>query len=951
MGRRRPKKRPTPSEPEDKAAVEEEAPMLPVGAEVEVRTDDPGFEGSFYEATVTGHLISGGGRCRYTLAYSTLVAEDGSPLKETAAAADVRPRPPPEENAGAAPREFAIFEMMEAFHNDGWWAGVVSAVPPPGAGDCPRGIYQVTFPSSREIMEFEETALRPHRVFEDGQWVPAAEVDNVSPLFSVGNQVEVSQSAENCSESWSPATVLKVIGAHFLVQYIHIEKNGELATEIVDSQYIRPALVVTSMGSRHRFSLSSHVEVLHQGSWWPGVIVEVSGSGIDKKYVVKLNHEDEDMDCVGELTVESTQLRPRYDWDGKKWVVYMEEKPAEGPKLTARKRPISAALPLHDEGDGSCCDKKVKKADVVSESISPLMPVSEKCEINHMSSYTEETMEQRNVVLALGSQLPLPSLPPMTALGYGSSSSLAPSCQLEQSSQMITLPYRPQGPYLGTRSRNSDWSKIVPPDQEKQSTVGSRTDLSRQKDECVAFQTPDSLGESTETPKKGIAAKTIEEDNNIIAIFEDLAELPNNMIAGCEILSEMNTDSCIDLMKPRKDIGGSQESSGIHDLQQRGYAGETSVEEDTDEDLCQRYLVMPDDANVHSLPSEKSCEAVAHGDQIRMDSAAATAECLTGYVAPAEDLSIVSPATLDGTVPNPLQLAVKFEVIGSHTKVFSDSIQSTEKSTVTRLSSVGMDNCTETEPGNSSLAIVKYVEGTPMSKYVASRTHDDCRPSSPEPVDVNGSIIDTNGPLSESLAMQHLPFVKTSPIWAELEALEIFSRVPHQRPNFSLVQQYFPELREGMALGLMVSFANFSASIDRLEVQDENNGPLEEKILGLSLLEANGFDVRDLRSRLETLLRARRNSRVKLLQDAMRKLEQQTARKETEDRELGALIRRLAMTVLDLERHAYVMRGVMRSAISRKMNNALETSRLKTEAVELERSCVSPTAPWWSTLV
>uniref|UniRef100_A0ACD5X4W4 Uncharacterized protein n=1 Tax=Avena sativa TaxID=4498 RepID=A0ACD5X4W4_AVESA len=811
MGRRRPKKRPptTPSEPEDEArAEEEEAPMFPVGAEVEVRSDDPGFEGSFYEATVTGHLSTRGGGHRYTLAYSTLVAEDGGPLKETAAAADLRPRPPPEENAR---REFAICEMVEAFHNDGWWAGVVSAVPLAVAGDRPRGAYEVTFPTSREKMEFEETALRRHRVFEDGRWVPAAEVDNVSPLFREGNQVEVSHLVENSSESWSPATVLKAIGAHFLVQYTHIEKGGELATEIVDSQYIRPALVVTGMGSRHRFSPSLHVELLHQGSWCPGVIVEVSGSGIDKKYVVELkNHkaDNEDMDCVGVLTVESTQLRPRYDWDwdSKKWVLYIEKKPAKGPRLTARKRPISSALPLHDEGDGSCRDKKAKKAD------------------------------------------------------------------------------------------------------EKQSTVGNRTDLSRQKDECVAFQTPDSRGESTETPKKGIAAKTIEEDNNIIAIFEDC----------------------------------SQESNGIDDLQQGGYAGETSFE-DAHEDLCQRYLVMPDDANVRSLPSEKSCEAVAHDNQICMDNAATMTECLAGYVAPAEDLSIVSPATLDGALPNPLQLAAKFEVIESHTEVFSDSSQSIEKSTVTRLSSVGMDNCTETEPGNS-LAIIKYVEGTPMSKYVASRTQDNCCPLSPECVDVNGSIIDTNGPLSESSAIQHLPFVKTSPIWAEVEALEIFSRVP-QRPNFSLVQQYNPELREGMALGLMVTFANVAVSIDRLEVQDDNNGPLEEKMLSLSLLEANGFDVGDMRSRLETLLHAGRNSRA-MLRDAMKKLEQRIARKETEDRDLGALIRKLAMAVPDLERHAYVMRGVMRSAISQKMNNAMEISRLKTEAVELERSYASTTAPW-----
>ncbi|KAM0867857.1 hypothetical protein ACQ4PT_041712 [Festuca glaucescens] len=715
MGRRRPKKRPpTHSESEDEAGVEEEdALMLPVGAEVEVRSDEPGFEDSFYEATVAGHLISR--RCRrYTLAYSTLLAEEGGPLKETADAADVRPRPPREEIAGAASRGFAICEMVEAFHSDGWWAGVVSAVPPPVTGDRRHGVYEVTFPTSREIMEFEETALRPHRVFQDGRWVPAAEVDNGSPLFSEGNQVEVSWSEKNSGESWSPAIVLKVIGAHFLVQYIHIEKNEELATEFVDSEYIRPACIITRMTSR--------------------------------------------------------------------------------------------------------------------------------------------------------------------------------------------------------------------------------TDLSRQKEECVPFQTPDAPRESTETPKEGIAAKTTEEDNNILAIFEDLAQLPNHMMAGCEILSELNTGSCIDLT-PRKYTTGSQERSEIHDLKQGGHAGETSVEQDTGEDLCQRYLIMPDDANVHFLPSEKSCEATVHDGQLCMDKAAAMAECMTGSVAPAEDLCIVSPATLDGAMPNPLQLAAKFEITESHTEVFSASSQYIEKSTVTQLSSVGMDNCAETEPGNS-LAIIKYVEATLMSKYVGRITHDSRCPLSPEALGVHESIIDTNGGLS-SLAIQHLPFVKTSPIWAELEALEIFSKVP-QRPNFHLVQQYCPELREGMALGLMVSFANLAESINRLEIQDDN-GPFEQKMLGLSLLEANGFEVRDMRLRVQTLCDTR-NRRVEL-QDAMRKLGEKIAHKETEDRELSVEIRMLAMALHHLELHACVMRDVMRSAISQKVNNAIEISRLKTEANKLERSYVSTAVP------
>jgi hypothetical protein len=115
---------------------------------------------------------------------------------------------------------------------------------------------------------------------------------------------------------------------------------------------------------------------------------------------------------------------------------------------------------LHDEGDGcyrdkklkkaniACRDKKLTKKDVVAEPISTLMSVSENCEINRMSSYPDEMMEQRNAVLALPSQLSLPSLPLMTTLGHLSTSSVAPRCHLEQSSRMTIIPYMPQRPIL-----------------------------------------------------------------------------------------------------------------------------------------------------------------------------------------------------------------------------------------------------------------------------------------------------------------------------------------------------------------------------------------------------------------------------------------------------------------------------------------------------------------------
>ncbi|XBI87684.1 hypothetical protein VPH35_025731 [Triticum aestivum] len=731
--------------------------------------------------------------------------------------------------------------MVEAFHNDGWWAGVVFAVVPPPvmAGDRrqPRACYRVTFPTSRETLEFGEADLRPQRVFEDGRWVPAAEVDNGSPLFAEGNQVEVS--GKSFGESWSPATVLKVIGAtNFLVQYMHIENDGELATEIVDCQDIRPARAITRMDSKYRFSPPSHVEVHHEGSWWPGLIVKVLGSGINKKYVVKLKNHKTDMEDepVDILTVENTQLRSRFDWDGKKWVRFVKElshqtyvhevhpfqESSNEPRLTSRKRLVSA---LYDDSDktgneaDSRRDKKLKNKDVISGEISPL-PLST-CNENN-----EITYNQGNAVLALRSELSLPSLPPMAAFNQLSSSSLAPSCHLEQSSsQMIIIPSTPESRQL----------------------------------RALLFG---AFGQPTADPQDRLL--------------------------------------------------GSQEGSGIDDLQQGGYVGETSVGQDTGGELCQGYLVMADNANVPLLPSAESCEANSHDNRLSKDNTAAEVECVTCYAAPAEDLSLIPVATLDGVVPNLLPLEWDLEV-----NITEDMDEENRQGNVVGLASNG----NQSQNG---------VEGTRVSRYVASRTSDSVLQLSPESVAMHESTVG-------SLAVQQrLPFVKTSPVWAHLEALEIFRKAP-QRPHFRRFEQYCPELREGKALGLMHSFANLAESINMLDVQGDKE-LLEQKMKSLALLEENGFDVTYLRSRVEALIATDNNSCVE-------ELEEKIARIETYDQELGTRVRALAMTVHRLELHAYLMRNMVRSAIARKMSNAVKIARLKAEANDLERSYLSNAAP------
>ncbi|CAK9145242.1 unnamed protein product [Ilex paraguariensis] len=132
------------------------------GAVVEVSFEDEGFRGSWYSATVL-RTVSKKNK-KIFLEFHNLMADDKGtkPLREFIDIILVRPVPPREPK-----RSFKLSEEVDAFHNDGWWEGVVTHVL---EGSSTR--YSVFFRSSREQIEFQDSDLRLHREWVHGNWVP-----------------------------------------------------------------------------------------------------------------------------------------------------------------------------------------------------------------------------------------------------------------------------------------------------------------------------------------------------------------------------------------------------------------------------------------------------------------------------------------------------------------------------------------------------------------------------------------------------------------------------------------------------------------------------------------------------------------------------------------------------------------------------------------------------------
>ncbi|PIN15558.1 hypothetical protein CDL12_11801 [Handroanthus impetiginosus] len=140
------------------------------GAQVEVCLEEEGFRGSWYTATVLRPVSKKSSKKpRLFLEFHTLVTTDDDknttqPLREAVDHILVRPIPPRESR-----RSFRVGEDVDAFHNDGWWEGIVIAVL--DGGDR----YSVFFRSSREQIEFSGYQLRLHREWVYGKWVPPLE--------------------------------------------------------------------------------------------------------------------------------------------------------------------------------------------------------------------------------------------------------------------------------------------------------------------------------------------------------------------------------------------------------------------------------------------------------------------------------------------------------------------------------------------------------------------------------------------------------------------------------------------------------------------------------------------------------------------------------------------------------------------------------------------------------
>ncbi|KAJ7977845.1 Agenet-like domain containing protein [Quillaja saponaria] len=130
------------------------------GKVVEVSSDEDGFQGAWFAATI----IEPKGKDVFLVEYQALRTDDDSEfLREEIDTKHIRPYPP--ETLVVDP--FNLLEEVDALYNDGWWVGVISKV-------LSKSRYIVYFKSTNEEMEFQHSQLRLHQDWIDGKWMMAS---------------------------------------------------------------------------------------------------------------------------------------------------------------------------------------------------------------------------------------------------------------------------------------------------------------------------------------------------------------------------------------------------------------------------------------------------------------------------------------------------------------------------------------------------------------------------------------------------------------------------------------------------------------------------------------------------------------------------------------------------------------------------------------------------------
>ncbi|KAB2017274.1 hypothetical protein ES319_D08G151500v1 [Gossypium barbadense] len=772
---------------------------LSKGAPVEVSSDEEGFRGAWYLATILEMPPKSASKKRKKafVRYKTLLADDGkSPLTEHVDPGYIRPLPPNEK--GNAQSGFEVNDVVDARYRDGWWTGVVRKV-------LAKSKYRVYFDNPPDVIEFDRKDLRVHWDWIDGNWVRPEKQQSTGSVFSSGTAVEVNVDDESLRDVWFPAIVVKENeDKTFLVKYQNSKNDDESGTAkvVVDSLHIRPT---PPRYADRNYELLERVDTTYNFGWRTGVITKVLTG---RRYNVFFKHGNEDKE------LSHSDIRPNVEWTDGNWI-------------SKSKEVIIASDDQELIGDALCGTRNTKVAGELESSLSTKENTEDKIPLKKMKRNATEqpTPTDENSTLHSGRK----KVKLETSNG-NTSNSLSSKKQTEGNAVVTPI------------SVTGDQLKDMPSEtlcKEGNPRTGGKATKFPKKTVIV-----DQPRAKSESPLTEATTQTASNDRLFCQHHRSNWTTKRQKVGSA--------DGKVDNLAKRN-VKVRKSPSNSPQVLTAGKEGTTRVAGEINEgDIKTKEVEMPIILGLtakfsKTLQAENSCQIPSEepgklmGDQKNN---------LNDSVRN-ENMEIMENNVGESDLKKKRGRPRK-AVVTSPKAFHAGRINDDQKTREVHLATAGISDMNEDDQPLSTWIGGIHSSGDEESRLSSGRLVNGWNEEKGlVDVPIESHAIDATGrsPLDSD---QSLPFVKKSPIWRTIESLDVFQIVP-QKPHFQPLAESREEFREGSAIGIMVTFASLFDKISMLHFDDPRN-TFDSISEGLDDLEKHGFDVSLLRRRVNKLL-------------------------------------------------------------------------------------------------
>ncbi|KAH9786896.1 DUF724 domain-containing protein 7 [Citrus sinensis] len=863
------------------------------GTEVEVTSDEEGFRGAWYLATILESPPKSASKKRKKalIEYKYLVTEDGSgPLTEYIDPAYIRPLPPQQEGGEDV---FELNEVVEANYRDGWWTGTVRKV-------LDNGKFRVCFDNPPDVIDFEAIDLRVHYQWVNGKWVRPEKEQSTGSIFSPGTAVEVNlDNKESLRDVWFPAIVIKEnVDGTFFVKYQNSKNSEEAATVKVtlDSQHIRPP---PPRYVDRNYELLEKVDTSYGFGWRAGVITKVLAgrSGLiffqeegndappfavymwsrDQEILVTSDYQEQLEHAHNDSN--NPEVAQRLESSGS-----VKDKSEEQTAcLTNVKNQMEdQSTPMHEDSAAYALSPSKKKIKVTSsngtaERSRPIKQLTEgnaaDAPASHLRKTQNETAKESHVGLAT------------TKTDRTGTRCSKKSVSVEQPSA------KPESPILGKRIKIKQQKFGV--DFETEDIVKRRGRPSKLQNKS----SPTSVAGKEMTSTLAAAELNENDGKNKEVEVPVILGLEAKGIEGAmaqstyKISDEVSLKLIKDQKKNLNDSGGDSpmaKGGGSSQRRKRGRPRKLVV-------LSPR---APEDGKEHK-----------------------------GEVGALHEVVVKDHTNKDADFPSikRLESTVRQDALGAKTADISEVDCTTKE--IDMAIAVASNNMADDDQPLSTWIGGMHSSSVEELRLSSGRTVNGLNEAKEKQIDVimKCSEIDAKGS-SDAVENPVLPFVKKSPIWTTIESFDAFQIMP-QKPHFHPLSETKEEYREGSAVGIMVTYAGLFEKITMMQF-DDSRSVFDRTLESLLDLERHGFDVTMLRGRVNELLSIR-DGQGRLV-DELKVAEKEMTERTKVKNELGKEIEEIKKKINELEEQ-------LDSTKLRKQTQENEVARLQSNVEDIKK--------------